>query len=103
MPLAIDVKMVLVHDTPIKAALFAGFREVGISRICILTQFTTGGNRDADMATPIRGPAEPCSKATATPVPDVRAQSTPIHKARTLPLRMRFGRKVVRGLLKMET
>jgi len=44
------------------------------------------------MATPINGPAEPWSNATATPVPDVRAQSTPIHKARTLPLQI--GKKI---------
>lgn len=49
------------------------------------------------MATPISGPAEPWSRATATPVPDVRAQSTPIHRARTLPLQTRDW-----GLLKME-
>lgn len=52
----------------------------------ILTQLTTGGSREADMATPIKGPAEPWSKATATPVPDVRAHKTPIQRARTLPL-----------------
>lgn len=39
------------------------------------------------MATPIKGPAEPCNKATATPVPEVNAHKTPIHKERTLPLK----------------
>jgi len=43
-----------------------------------LTQLTTGGNNEADMATPINGPLLPCSRATATPVPDGRAQRTPI-------------------------
>lgn len=43
-----------------------------------LTQLTTGGSNEADMATPINGPLLPCSKATATPVPDGRAQRTPI-------------------------
>lgn len=52
----------------------------------LLTQFTTGGNNEAEIATPISGPAEPCNNATATPVPEVKAHKTPIHKERTLPL-----------------
>jgi len=44
----------------------------------VLTQLTTGGNNEADIATPIKGPLLPCSRATATPVPDGRAQRTPI-------------------------
>lgn len=44
-----------------------------------LTQLTTGGNNEADIATPINGPLLPCSKAIATPVPDGSAQRTPIH------------------------
>lgn len=51
-----------------------------------LTQFTMGGSSDAEIATPISGPAAPCSKATATPVPDVSAQKILIHKERELPL-----------------
>lgn len=51
------------------------------------TQFTTGGSSDADIATPISGPTEPCSRATATPVPDVNAHRTPIHSERAFPLR----------------
>lgn len=35
---------------------------------------------------PMSGPALPCSRANATPVPDVSAQSTPIHRDLTLPL-----------------
>lgn len=54
--------------------------------IIIRTQLTTGGRSEADMATPINGPAEPCNKATATPLPDVRAHRTPIHNERTFPL-----------------
>jgi len=45
---------------------------------CSLTQLTTGGSNEADMATPINGPLLPCNKATATPVPEGRAQRTPI-------------------------
>lgn len=52
----------------------------------MLTQLTTGGKSDADIATPIKGPAAPRSKANATPVPDVNAQATPIHSERALPL-----------------
>lgn len=52
----------------------------------ILTQLTMGGNRDAEMATPINGPAEPCSNARATPEPDVSAQATAIHSDRAFPL-----------------
>lgn len=50
------------------------------------TQLTTGGNSEALIATPIKGPALPCSKATATPLPDVNAHKTPIHKDLALPL-----------------
>lgn len=39
----------------------------------LLTQFTTGGKRDAEIATPINGPAAPSNNANATPVPDVNA------------------------------
>lgn len=39
----------------------------------ILTQLTTGGKRDAEIATPINGPAAPSNNANATPVPDVSA------------------------------
>lgn len=52
----------------------------------ILTQFTTGGNNDADIATPIKGPDAPSSSANATPEPDVSAHATPIHSERALPL-----------------
>lgn len=45
-----------------------------------LTQLTTGGRREADIATPINGPAEPCNKATATPLPEVKAHKTPTNK-----------------------
>lgn len=34
---------------------------------------TTGGKRDAEIATPINGPAAPSNNANATPVPDVNA------------------------------
>lgn len=40
------------------------------------------------MATPINGPADPWSKATATPVPDVKAHRTPIQSERALPLQL---------------
>lgn len=50
------------------------------------TQLTTGGKREAEIATPISGPTAPCSKATATPVPDVNAHKTPIQRERALPL-----------------
>lgn len=50
------------------------------------TQLTTGGRSDAEIATPINGPADPCNKATATPVPDVKAHRIPIHKDRAFPL-----------------
>lgn len=52
----------------------------------MLTQLTTGGKSDAEIATPIIGPAAPRSKANATPVPDVSAQAIPIHSERALPL-----------------
>lgn len=52
----------------------------------MLTQLTTGGKSDAEIATPIIGPAAPSSRANATPVPDVSAQATPIHRERALPL-----------------
>lgn len=53
----------------------------------VLTQFTTGGKSDAEIATPIIGPAAPSSSASATPVPDVNAQAIPIHSERAFPLR----------------
>uniref|UniRef100_A0A8W7P6R9 Uncharacterized protein n=1 Tax=Anopheles coluzzii TaxID=1518534 RepID=A0A8W7P6R9_ANOCL len=49
-------------------------------------QFTTGGNSEAEIATPINGPADPWSSATATPLPDVSAHRMPIHRERALPL-----------------
>lgn len=52
----------------------------------IHTQLTRGGNSEADIATPINGPAEFCSRATATPLPEVNAHKTPIHNERALPL-----------------
>lgn len=52
----------------------------------ILTQLTTGGKSEADIATPINGPTAPCSKATATPVPEVNAHKTPIHSDLAFPL-----------------
>jgi hypothetical protein len=55
-------------------------------RFKILTQLTTGGRREAEIATPINGPALPWSKATATPEPDVKAHKTPIHRDRAFPL-----------------
>lgn len=39
----------------------------------LLTQLTTGGKSDAEIATPINGPAAPSNNANATPVPDVNA------------------------------
>jgi len=56
----------------------------------ILTQLTAGGSSEADMATPIRGPALPWSKANATPVPDGRAHKTPIHSDREFPLKIPY-------------
>lgn len=53
----------------------------------ILTQFTTGGNNDAEIATPINGPAAPKSNATATPEPEVRAHGSAIHNERAFPLK----------------
>lgn len=58
-----------------------------------LTQFTTGGNKDAEIATPISGPAAPSSKATATPEPDVNAHATPIHNERAFPLQHETDKK----------
>lgn len=55
----------------------------------VLTQFTTGGSNDADIATPINGPFIPCSNANATPDPDVKAQATPIHNERAFPLEIK--------------
>lgn len=52
----------------------------------ILTQLTTGGSSEAEIATPISGPADPWSNATATPLPDVSAQRIPIHSDRAFPL-----------------
>lgn len=49
-------------------------------------QLTTGGRSDAEIATPINGPADPCSKATATPLPEVKAHKIPIHNDLALPL-----------------
>lgn len=54
----------------------------------LLTQLTTGGKSEADIAMPIKGPALPCRRARATPVPEVKAQSTPIHNERTFPLKV---------------
>lgn len=45
-----------------------------------------GGNKDADMATPMRGPALPCRRAKATPVPDGKAHRTPIQRDLADPL-----------------
>lgn len=56
--------------------------------LIILTQFTTGGSSDAEMATPINGPADPWSSAIATPVPDIKAHNTATQRFRTLPLKM---------------
>jgi hypothetical protein len=42
------------------------------------------------MATPIRGPALPCSKANATPVPDGRAHKTPIQSDLAIPLKIEY-------------
>lgn len=56
----------------------------------ILTQFTTGGSKEAEIAIPISGPALPWSRANATPVPDVKAQRTPIHRDRTFPLNIKI-------------
>lgn len=47
--------------------------QINIFNSKILTQLTTGGRRDAEIATPINGPAAPSSNANATPVPDVNA------------------------------
>lgn len=61
----------------------------------LLTQLTNGGKSDAEIATPIIGPAAPRSNANATPVPDVNAQATPIHSARAFPLRVKAKKKTV--------
>lgn len=53
----------------------------------VLTVFTTGGRRDADIATPTKHPAFPPSTERATPAPDGKAMSTPIHRERGLPLK----------------
>lgn len=68
------------HRTPPYKLLFRG------DGVTTLTQLTTGGKSDAEIATPIIGPAAPRSRARATPVPDVRAHATPIHNERALPL-----------------
>lgn len=65
------------------------------SELCILihtllTQFTTGGSSDAEIATPINGPAAPWSSAIATPVPDIKAHKTATQRFRTLPLKTIF-------------
>jgi hypothetical protein len=49
---------------------------------------TTGGSSEADMATPIKGPALPLSKANATPIPDGKAHKTPIQRDRAMPLKI---------------
>jgi len=49
---------------------------------------TTGGSSEADMATPIKGPALPLSKANATPTPDGKANKTPIQRDRVVPLKI---------------
>lgn len=59
-------------------------------RIKKLTQFTMGGNRVAEIATPINGPALPCRSAKATPEPDGRAQRAPIHNDRGFPLQQKL-------------
>jgi hypothetical protein len=53
-----------------------------------LTALTTGGSKLAEIATPINGPALPINKATATPVPEVKAHKTPIHSDRAFPLKI---------------
>ena len=40
------------------------------------------------MATPIKGPALPLSKANATPIPDGKAHKTPIQRDRAVPLKI---------------
>lgn len=62
------------------AAEIEGFIGWCINKEEKLTQLTTGGRRDAEIATPINGPAEPCNKATATPLPEVKAHKTPTNK-----------------------
>ena len=63
------------------AAEIEGFiDDIYINKEEKLTQLTTGGRRDAEIATPINGPAEPCNKATATPLPEVKAHKTPTNK-----------------------
>lgn len=57
-----------------------------------------GGSNDADIATPINGPALPCKSANATPVPDGKAQSIPIHNDLACPLnKFFFVKKFSRG------
>lgn len=60
----------------------------------ILTQLTTGGNNEADIATPINGPDAPKSSANATPEPEVSAHATPIHNERAFPLQNQINSKV---------
>lgn len=48
-----------------------------------------GGKREADMATPIRGPALPCKSAKATPVPDGNAHKIPTHRDLAIPLKIK--------------
>lgn len=78
-------------------------QEVSIVRIrkVPLTQLTTGGSREAEIAMPISGPALPWSKAKATPVPDVKAHKTPIHNDLTFPLKLNMYNKNVFLLLKL--
>jgi hypothetical protein len=49
---------------------------------------TTGCSSEADMATPIKAPALPLSKANATPVPDGRAHKIPTQRDRAMPLKI---------------
>lgn len=52
----------------------------------LLTAFTAGGSREAEMATPTRDPTLPPRMDNATPAPDGMAIKTPTGKARTDPL-----------------
>ena len=51
-----------------------------------LTEFTAGGNNEADIATPTNEPALPPNIDNATPAPDGNAINTPTHKPRIIPL-----------------
>ena len=85
-----DQRMYLVrataHKRPCNSFQFTEF----VNYSLIITPLTTGGSKEADMATPTRDPAFPPRTERATPAPEGRAIKMPTHKERSWPLFQQF-------------